>query len=301
MWCDRRETLVDVVTIHERPPPLRRPVLLAAFRGWNDAGEAASGAVSTLAEAFGATAFATIDPEEFFDFQATRPTIRFDESGGRRIDWPGNRFSWAPLPGAARDLVVLEGTEPNLRWRTFAQGIAELALGLHVEQVVTLGALQVDIPHTRASPLTCNASDAELARRLGVRRSSYEGPTGITGVLHQASIAVGMEAVSVWVGVPHYLAATPYLASALTLADCAARLLGTEVALDGLAREAAAQRDDIAELLDDDEDLAEYVSELETRMDRDDLDASELPASTVSGDELAAELERYLRERPTES
>jgi hypothetical protein len=275
-------------------------VLLAAFRGWNDAGEAASAAIAHLSDAYGATTFASIDPEDFFDFQSTRPMVRFDDRGDRRIDWPENRFAWAPLPGRPYDLVVLDGTEPNLRWQTFSEGIADLAASLHVQRVVTLGALQVDVPHTRPAPLTCNASDPELAARLGMRRSSYEGPTGITGVLHQTAIGAGLEAISVWVGVPHYLAATPYLTSALTLAQRAAGLLGSEVSFERLAREAAAQRDDIAELLDDDEDLAEYVQELETRMDNDDPDASELPAPTVSGDELAAELERYLRERPSD-
>jgi proteasome assembly chaperone (PAC2) family protein len=289
---------MDVVTILEPPPPLRRPVLLAAFRGWNDAGEAASGAISTLAEALRTTVFASVDPEEFFDFQATRPTIRFGEAGGRVIDWPENQFSWAPLPDTGRDVIVLDGTEPNLRWRAFTRGIAQFAQRFSIERVLTLGALQVDVPHTRPAPLTCTASDSALAGRLGMPTSSYEGPTGITGVLHQTCVSAGLEAVSVWVGVPHYLAATPYLASALALAQRATKLLGTRLPLDRLARDAAAQRDDIAELLRDDEDLAEYVQELETRLDTDD---AELPASTVSGDELAAELERYLRERPPDS
>lgn len=286
---------MDVVTIRQHPPPLRRPVLLAAFRGWNDAGEAASGAVATLSDVLGVNPFAAIDPEEFFDFQATRPNVRFDESGERHVDWPENTFSWAPLPGTDRHVVVLDGTEPNLRWRTFARGIADLARTLGVERVLTLGALQVDVPHTRPAPLTGNASSPRLAARLGLRRSSYEGPTGITSVLHQACIAAGLEAVSVWVGVPHYLAATPYLAGALALAERSVGVLGAQLSFERLAREAAAQRADIAELLADDEDLAEYVRELETRID---ADSSELPAPTVSGDELAAELERYLRERP---
>ncbi len=292
---------MDVVKIGKQPPPLRRPVLVAAFRGWNDAGEAASGAITTLTEALGATAFASVDPEEFFDFQATRPTVRFDGADGRRIEWPENRFLWAPLPGAGRDVVMLHGTEPNLRWRAFTRGIADLAVHLGVERVLTLGALQVDVPHTRPSPLTCNASDSTLLARLGMRRSSYEGPTGVTGVLHQACVAAGLEAVSIWVGVPHYLAATPYLASALVLAQRAVGLLGTQLSLDRLARDADAQSDEIAELLRDDEDLADYVQELESRTDLDDVDVDvELPATTVSGDELAAELERYLRDRPSD-
>jgi len=290
---------VGVVTISQHPPPLRRPVLLAAFRGWNDAGEAASGAVATLSQMFGVKTFAEIDPEEFFDFQATRPMVRFDRTGDRRIDWPENLFSWAPVPGTDRDVLVLDGTEPNLRWRAFAHGIADLAISLGVERVVTLGALQVDVPHTRPAPLSGHASELHLAKQLGLRRSDYEGPTGITAVLYKACASAGLEAISLWVGVPIYLAATPYLASALALARCTVGLLGATVSLDRLAREAAAQRNDIAELLADDEELAEYVRELEARMDAHD--AGELPASSVSGDELAAELERYLRERPGEA
>jgi hypothetical protein len=287
---------VDVVTIRQHPPPLRRPVLLAAFRGWNDAGEAASSAVATLSELLEAKKFAVIEPEEFCDFQMTRPTVRFDRAGNRRVHWPENRFSWAPVPGTGRDVIVLDGTEPNLRWRAFARGIVDLALSLGVDQVVTLGALQIDVSHTRPAPLSGHTSDPHLAKRLGLRRSNYEGPIGITGVLYETCVSVGLEAVSMWVGVPIYLAATPYLASALALTERTVGLLGAKLSLDRLARQAAAQHDDIAELLADDEDLADYVRELEARMDADDT--AELPASTMSGDELAAELERYLRERP---
>jgi hypothetical protein len=290
---------VDVVTIRQYPPPLRRPVLLAAFRGWNDAGEAASGALATISEMLAVRTFAAIDPEEFFDFQVTRPTVRFDRAGDRRINWPENQFSWAPVPATGRDVIVLNGTEPNLRWRAFTRGITDLATRLGADRVVTLGALQVDVPHTRPAPLSGHASDPHLATQLGLRHSDYEGPTGITAVLHEACVSAGLEAISMWVGVPIYLAATPYLASALALAERTVRLLGTDLSLDRLAREAAAQRDDIAELLTEDEDLAEYVRELEIRTDADDT--AELPASTVSGDELAAELERYLRERPGEA
>ncbi|MGH8909975.1 MAG: PAC2 family protein [Egibacteraceae bacterium] len=294
---------MDVVTICEQPPPLRRPVLVAAFRGWNDAGEAASRALTTLTEALSPTEFASVDPEEFFDFQVARPTTRFDGAGRRRIGWPDNRFSWAPLPGAGRDVVVLDGTEPNLRWRAFVGGIVDLAQRLGIERVLTLGALSVDVPHTRPSPLQCSTSDSQLPALLGLRHSTYEGPTGITGILHDACVAAGIESVSIWVGVPHYLAATPYLASALALAEQTMEVLGTQLSLERLAHEAAAQRDDIAELLRDDEDLAEYVQDLETRMAASEVEAeveAELPASTVSGDELAAELERYLRERPSD-
>jgi len=288
---------VNVVTLRSPLPTLRRPVLIAAFKGWNDAGEAASGAAAVMSEVLGATPFADIDPEEFFDFQATRPTVRLVDGGHRTVDWPSNRFSWAELPGADRHVVLLEGTEPNLRWRRFTTAVVELATDLGVELVITLGALQVDVPHSRPVPVTGSTSDPALAQRLGLRRSLYEGPTGITGVLHAACADAGHESVSFWAGVPHYLAGTPYLAGALALAERVVDLLGADVPLDDLARDAAAQRDDIAELVAEDDDLAEYVGELERRDDLEVDDAGELPATPVSGDELAAEFERYLRDR----
>jgi hypothetical protein len=289
---------VDVVRIRQHPPPLRRPVLLAVFRGWNDAGEAASGALTTLSQALRVNRFAVIDSEEFFDFQATRPTVHVDRAGDQHIHWPENTFSWAPVPGTDKDVVVLDGIEPNLRWRAFTRGIVDLAIKLGVERVVTLGALQLDIPHTRPAPLRGHTSHPQLAIQLGLGRSTYEGPIGITGVLHEACIRAGLEAVSVWVGVPMYLAATPYLASTLVLARQAVGLLGADLSLDRLALEAAAQREDITRLLADDEDLADYVRELEERIDA--VDSADLSPSPVSGEELAAELERYLRERPGE-
>jgi proteasome assembly chaperone (PAC2) family protein len=199
---------VNVVTFLQRPRGLHRPVLVAAFQGWNDAGEAASGAARVLRRESSAQPFARIDPEEFFDFQATRPTVRIADGGMRRIDWPENTFSWAHLPGSRHDLVLLNGTEPNLRWVTFARGITDLVSELGIELVLTLGALQIDVPHSRPVPITGSASDAQLATRLRLRRSTYEGPTGITGVLHHACASAGVHAASLWAGVPHYLAVT---------------------------------------------------------------------------------------------
>ncbi len=286
---------MDVVTVLQRPEALRRPVLLAAFRGWNDAGEAASGAIEVLGDALGASIFASIDAEEFFDFQDTRPTVRIDETSRRVLDWPLNRFLLAELPAAGRHLVLLDGTEPNLRWRTFTRGVVELAADLGVSTIVTLGALQVDVPHTRPVPVTGVATDATLATRLGLRRSGYEGPTGITGVLNDVASAAGLDAMSMWAGVPHYLAGTAYLAGSLALAERVTSLLHVDVELGTLAADALVQRDEIAQLVADDEDLAEYVSELEQRSDAS-ADA-ELPGAPMSGEQLAAELEQYLRDR----
>ncbi len=293
---------MGVVEFSQQPPALRRPVLVAAFRGWNDAGDAASGTVGLLCDRLAAQVFADVDAENYFDFQATRPTVRRSD-GVRQIDWPENRFAWARLAGTQRDVVLLDGTEPNLRWRTFAAGIADVAVDLGVELVVTLGALQVDVPHTRPVPVTGSASDRRLAARLGLVRSTYEGPTGMTGVLHHACVEAGLDAVSLWAGVPHYLSGTPYLTATLALTERVLRLLGAEIALDEFAREAAAQADDIRALLAEDDDLAEYVAELEERFaharERSGGGGTgdSLPAATVSGDELAAEFERYLRDR----
>ena len=286
-----------VVQFEQPPPPLNRPVLIAAFKGWNDAGEAASGAVQMLWDSLDAEQFAEIEPEEFFDFQMTRPTVRMVKGGGRAIDWPDNRFAWAPLAGTDRHVILLDGTEPNLRWKTFAEGIADLALTLDVEMVLTIGALQVDVPHTRPVPVTGSTGNVQLASRLGLSRTTYEGPTGMTGVLHQACVEAGMDAVSLWGGVPHYLSGTPYLTATLSLTERILRMLEAEVSLDDLARDAAAQVDDIRALLAEDEDLAEYVAELEERFTSSDSEESNLPAATMTGDELAEEFQRYLRDR----
>lgn len=284
---------MDIVTVLQRPPALHRPVLLAAFQGWNDAGEAATGAIDVLNRELTAQHFAEIDPEEFFDFQVSRPMVRLTEGGSRALDWPPNRFSWAALPGSGRHAVLLSGTEPNLRWRAFTRGIVQLAKELGVETIVTLGALQVDVPHTRPVPVTGVASDEGAAVKLGLRSSRYEGPTGITGVLNHVAGASGLRAMSMWAGVPHYLSGATYLAGALALAERVTRMLDIELPLGRLAADAVAQRDEIAELIADDDDLAEYVSELEERTDSGDG----LAAGPVTGDELAAEVERYLRER----
>lgn len=286
--------MANVVMMRRRPPVLRRPVLLAAFQGWNDAGECASGAAQVFKAETDAEGFAEIDPEEFFDFQATRPSVRNVGDSGRRIDWPGNLFSWAAVQGTDRDLVILQGTEPNLRWRTFTEAVVHLARDLGVELVVTLGALQVDAPHTRKVPVTGSTTDIVLGARLGLRTSRYEGPTGITGVLHQAASDSGLQSTSLWAGVPHYLAGTSYLPGSLALAERVVRLLDVQLPLGDLAKEAASQREELSGLVEEDADLADYVADLERRMDES---PDELPAPSVSGEELAADFERYLRDR----
>ena len=276
---------------------LRKPVMVAAFRGWNDAGDAASFAAQHLRRVWGAERFASIDPEEYFDFQAVRPHVSLVEGMTRKISWPSNEFSGAKLNGAPHDILVLVGTEPNMRWRTFASLIVDVARQRKVQLVVTLGALLADVPHSRPVQITGTAVDTELIERLGLQRSRYEGPTGIVGVLHDAFGRAGIASASLWAAVPHYLAVTPNPKAALALVEKAAELVGTAAATDDLARATKAYEDQVGEMVASDEDIQSYVRLLEERADertRDEIDPSQLP----SGDALAAELERFLRNRP---
>ncbi|MDQ4026748.1 MAG: PAC2 family protein [Actinomycetota bacterium] len=276
---------------------LRKPVMVAAFRGWNDAGDAASFAAQHLRRVWGAERFASIDPEEYFDFQAVRPHVSLVEGMTRKISWPSNEFSGAKLNEAPHDILVLVGTEPNMRWRTFASLIVDVARQRKVQLVVTLGALLADVPHSRPVQITGTAVDTELIERLGLQRSRYEGPTGIVGVLHDAFGRAGIASASLWAAVPHYLAVTPNPKAALALVEKAAELVGTGAATDDLARATKAYEDQVGEMVASDEDIQSYVRLLEERADertRDEIDPSRLP----SGDALAAELERFLRNRP---
>jgi proteasome assembly chaperone (PAC2) family protein len=266
-------------------------VLVAAFRGWNDGAQGASLAVSFLAQAWEARRFADIDPEEFFDFQATRPHVALEEGLTRRIDWPETAFYHASIPGLERDAVLALGIEPNLRWRTFYEEVVELAQDFEVELVVTLGALLADVPHTRPAPVTGSASDPKLVEELGLASSRYEGPTGIVGVVHDACRRAELPSASLWAAVPHYasLAASPKAALALCLR--LADLLGTEFDLADLERASAAYEAQVTEAVASDEETEAYVQQLEERRDAlgEELD---MP----SGETLAAELTRFLRE-----
>src|SRR5215212_10210207 len=198
-------------------PTLRKPVMVCAFNGWNDAGEAASAAVSFIHSSFDAEEVASIDPEEFFDFTAVRPTVRLTDGVTREIDWPFGRLSAAVVPGAEGDLVLFQATEPSLRWRRYTNNLVAAARELDVRMVITLGALLADVPHTRPVSITGLASDDSLMSRLGYERTSYEGPTGIVGVLHHACGQAGLPTASLWASVPHYVAATPNPKVALAL------------------------------------------------------------------------------------
>jgi predicted ATP-grasp superfamily ATP-dependent carboligase len=274
-----------------RRPRLERPVLIAAFRGWNDGGQGASLAAGYLAKAWDALRFAEIDPEGFFDFQSTRPQVRLEEGFTRRIDWPETVFFHARPEGMDRDAVLLLGVEPNLRWRTFAELVVDFAKELGVELVVTLGALLADVPHTRSAPVTGSATDQELIERLGLQASRYEGPTGIVGVLHDACRRAGLPSASLWAAVPHYVSLAPSPKAAAALCERLATLLGATIDIAELEEAAEAYVRQVSEAIAADEDTAAYVEDLERRVD--ELEETEIP----SGESLAAELSRFLRER----
>jgi predicted ATP-grasp superfamily ATP-dependent carboligase len=273
-------------------PELERPVLIAAFRGWNDGGQGASLAGAYLARAWAAVEFASIDPENFYDFQATRPTVSLEDGFQRRIDWPENTFLHAPLPGAGRDAILMLGVEPNLRWRTFSGLVTGLATDFGVDFVVTLGSLLADVPHTRPSPVTGSATDPQLIEELGLQASRYEGPTGMVGVLHDACAGAGLRSASLWAAVPHYVSLTPSPRAAKALVDRLADLLGADVDTAELDEAADSYAQQVSEAVASDEETAAYVQELERRVD-ELAEHGDLP----SGDSIAAELTRFLREQ----
>jgi proteasome assembly chaperone (PAC2) family protein len=283
--------VADELRIDHRPE-LERPVLVAAFRGWNDGAQAASLAAGYLAKTWGAERFAEVEPEGFFDFQATRPHVSLVEGVTRRIDWPETVFYHARPNGLDRDVVLLLGIEPNLRWRTFTELVVGLTRDLGVELLITLGALLADVPHTRPAPVTGSATDSDLVERLGLSASRYEGPTGIVGVLHDACGQEGIPSASLWAAVPHYVSLTPSPKGALALCGRLGALIGVEVEADELEEAAQNYEEQVSEAVATDEETASYVDELERRADQLE-ETTDLP----SGDALAAELTRFLRER----
>jgi proteasome assembly chaperone (PAC2) family protein len=284
---------MEHVTLISRPR-LRRPVLLAAFDGWNDAGESATTAIDAIGAALDAVTFATVDPEEFYDFQATRPTVRLAE-GLRHVDWPTVELRAAELPQADHDLILLRGHEPNLRWRTFAAEVMEVAASLGVEMVVTVGALLADVPHTRPTQVVSSTSDPLLAEQLGLPVSRYEGPTGILGVLSDAAGRAGIPAVGLWAALPHYLHLAPNPWGAMALVEELGRLLPVAVDTSGLAGQTQAFDAAVTDLLDENPELTGYVERLEADAD----DADDPPGlADLPPEELVAEVERYLRDHP---
>jgi predicted ATP-grasp superfamily ATP-dependent carboligase len=273
-------------------PSLRKPLLIGAFRGWNDGAQGASLAGGYLARSWNAARFADIDPEGFFDFQATRPHVSLVDGVTRQIDWPDTAFYHAAVPGTDRDAVLLLGMEPNLRWRAFSDLITGLAKELEVELVVTLGALLADVPHTRPSPVTGSASDPELVEVLGLQASRYEGPTGIVGVLHDTCRQAEIPSASLWAAVPHYVSLAPSPRAALALCERLGELIAADIDVAELEEAAATYAEQVSEAVAADSETAVYVEELERR-----ADALEEEENLPSGDTLAAELTRFLRER----
>ena len=277
---------------YDAHPQLERPVMIAAFRGWNDGGQGASLAAAYLARAWAAQPFASIDPENFFDFQATRPMVSLVDGITRQIDWPETTFLHAPLPGGGRDAILLLGVEPNLRWRTFGELVTSVAKEHGAELVLTLGSLLADVPHTREAPVTGSATDPELIQRLGLEASRYEGPTGMVGVLHDACARAGLPSASLWAAVPHYVSLTPSPRAAKALVERLSQLLGADVDTTELDEAADAYAQQVSEAVASDAETAAYVEELERRID-ELAEEEDLP----SGDALAAEHTRFQRER----
>ena len=284
----------------ERRPELERPVLIAGFTGWNDAAEAASLAVRTMGEQWEARRFGAFDGEEFFDYQTTRPQIKLVEGVTRTIEWPENELSATEARVGALDgsgAILLSGPEPNFRWRTFSQAVVDLAHELDVRLVITLGALLADVPHSRPVSVAANAQDPSLVDNLGLTASRYEGPTGITGVLHRYCASKNLPSVSFWASVPHYLPSVPSAPAALALMQSLSNLLGTSFDTAHLESSSEDYQRQVSVAVAQDSDLASYVRTLEERYDaQTESGERNLP----SGDELAKELERFLREKGEE-
>lgn len=285
-------TLGRVIEL-EGTPDLVEPIVIAAFAGWNDAADAASGAVDHLMQAWGARIVGAVDPEDFYDFQVNRPMIGSDALGHRRITWPTTQIAVASPPGLDRDVILVRGIEPNLRWRQFCAELLAACDELGAELVVTLGALLADTPHTRPIPVTGTTTEPDLVDRLHLEDSTYEGPTGIVGVFQDACVQLDMPAVSYWAAVPHYVAQPPCPKATLALISQIEILLQANIPLGDLPEDARAWERGVNELAEDDEDVADYVRALEETRDTTDL-------PEASGEAIAREFERYLKRRQTE-
>jgi predicted ATP-grasp superfamily ATP-dependent carboligase len=280
------------------PPELRSPLVVAAFRGWNDAGEAATAALGFLVESFDATEVGRIDPEEFYDFTAVRPTVRLSEGRTRVVEWPENSLHAAHVSGAEHDLLLVQAVEPSLRWKHFTGLVVEAARELGAHMVITLGALLADVPHTRPVPMTGIASDDALVGRLGYERSTYEGPTGIVGVLHHECARAGLSSVSLWASVPHYVAAAPNPKAALALIRSFEGVAGVAVEARDLEESADDYERQVNAAVASDPEVKSFVERLEQTLDEAE---SELPPDRIpSADSIARDFQRFLRQRGPE-
>jgi len=285
---------VDSLTWERDLPHLRSPVLVCAFRGWNDAAAAASTALGAVASSLDSELIAKVDPEDYFDFQSTRPTISLEAGITRRIDWPQNNLIAVRVPTAERDLVLLDGTEPNLRWRTFSETIATAADALGVELVITLGALIAEVSHTLPVPITGLASDPGLVDELELERSSYEGPTGIVGVVHDLCHQSGIDSASLWAAVPHYVAAVPNPKAALALLRRLEGLTGIAIEASELEEETIDYEEQIGRAVAANPEIDDLVSRIEAeQVDLLAEEGDEVP----SADTIAREFQRFLRQR----
>ena len=278
------------MTDFENWPELRAPVLVAAFEGWNDAGDAATGAVEHLELIWDATPLAALDSDEYYDFQVNRPTVSLVDGVSRRISWPTTRLSVCRPAGADFDLVLVRGIEPNMRWRSFCDELLEMMRELGIETVVTLGALLSDAPHTRPTPVTGTSYDSDSATRYGLEGSRYEGPTGIVGVLQDACVKAGIPAISFWAAVPHYVSQPPNPKATVALLHRVEEVLDIPVPMGELPTQADEWQKLVDEMAEEDEDVQEYVRNLEERDDAGEM-------REASGESIAKEFERYLRRR----
>jgi predicted ATP-grasp superfamily ATP-dependent carboligase len=281
-----------------RPDGLRAPALLAAFSGWNDAGDAASAALTFIGESLHAERFARIDPEDFYDFQSTRPHIRFTEEHKREITWPGVEIFAARVPRAPRDLILVQGPEPSMRWKSFSQHIIDLAEALGTQLVVTIGALLADVPHSHPVQITGLASDDALVEKVALKETTYEGPTGIVGVLHTACTEAELPSASLWAAVPHYVAAAPNPKAALALVRKVEALVGVSVDATDLENATGDYERQVSLAVQSDPEVQAFVERLEqaASLDTSSLGPSDLP----SGDAIASEFQRFLRQQGPE-
>ncbi|AEF40411.1 PAC2 family protein [Hoyosella subflava] len=275
--------------------PLRDPILIAAFEGWNDAGDAASDAVEYLELIWDAEPLAEIDPDDYYDYQVNRPTVRLVSGVSRELDWPTTRLSVCRPPGSERDVILLRGIEPNLRWKAFCRELIDATDDLGVATVIMLGALLADTPHTRPVPVSGTAYSAEAAKIYSLEQTKYEGPTGIIGVLQDECVRHGIPAVSFWAAIPHYVSQPPNPKGTVALLRRVEDVLDIEVPLGELPSQAEEWEQSITEMASEDEEIADYVRALEERGDAED-DLGEL-MSKIDGEQIAHEFERYLRRR----
>lgn len=272
-------------------PVTSAPVMIVAFEGWNDAGDAASTAIEHLQLVWDAQPLTELNPDDYYDFQVTRPTVHMVDGVTRRVEWPTTTLTRCRPEGLEQDLILVQGPEPNFRWRAFCTELLDHAERLNVATVVTLGALLADTAHTRPIPVTGSAYDSDSAERHGLAHSKYEGPTGVTGIFQNACVQAGVPAISIWAAVPHYVSQPPSPKATLALLRKLEDVLEVEIPLGTLPDQAEEWQQTVSELAEEDEEVSEYVRTLEERED------AEIELTEMSGEKIAADFERYLRRR----